>query len=763
MDLRKPKRFASLSFVFRKKKKNDPADISQSTIDLHGNAKQEETPPNPRQRKTDQANAKMPQPDPKIDKFDIPSPPALATNQLQSYLNLPKQWQSPCAANRPKLIDVHEEPRKAPIATMSELDLYDPDSSEEDEDGDNVSVASAFAALAETRPAADNPTAPGLPDSPPPPAPDTSDRTPPAANSVATCDDDTEISHAGSTPLLSSSDRQAADGASQNDEPPQASEKGATPVRQDVVYGALYESLFPQSFTSEVMAAASNPPPRITTETRPLSSKVKPVMVKTLNERHTETNAQFSFANVNASFSKMKENYLSDSTRLSSFQTSIAPQPRRDPDHDVGYLPSSLKSGSEPVPTSEPTLGLPEVKSDGVGLIQDNVGSVPAVQSSAPPAAEYVESPRRDTQVTPSKRRAVLVKESVTDEASTHPVCRSPVPVKMSAPRGLEVRIETIEIVFSPSGQTNRSDGHLSPSHLSVGSDDSSAAEIYFSAEEDNDGGSVNEEIRTADKRVESYVIDVGREAGLREEFPPPGDGAERGMKKRKEGDFLVVVIERQNEEVVVAKEKEKRGVYSQLGQRSGTPGQETDASNYLVGRDAASHKKELETAALPQVGDKRAEELPATPVQQVGKSAVCDSAPPSSEPQREGSEGNLTDELETKDPPEGKAQYLAHKDLPAPSSAAEAVELTPRASAAAERAETGSDALVTDTSITPPSDVTEVEPDRAASKWVDTVTPSAERTAAVQGRAAARADTRLPDPEAAGTPSETPPDPKQG
>jgi len=44
MDLRKPKRFASFSFVSRKKKKNDPVDISQNTIGLHGsgNAKQEE-------------------------------------------------------------------------------------------------------------------------------------------------------------------------------------------------------------------------------------------------------------------------------------------------------------------------------------------------------------------------------------------------------------------------------------------------------------------------------------------------------------------------------------------------------------------------------------------------------------------------------------------------------------------------------------------------------------------------------------------------
>jgi len=734
----------------------------------------------------DQANTKMPQRDPKSDKFDIPS--ALATNQLESYLSLPKQWQSPSAANRPKRIDVHAEPRKAPIATMSELDLYDPDSSEEDEDGDNDSVASAFAALAETSPAVDNPTSPGLPDSRPPPALHITDRTPPAVNSVATCDDDTEISRNGSTPVASSSDRQAGDGASQNDEPPQTSEKGATPVRQDVVYGALYESLFPQSFSLEVMAAASNPPPRITSEIRPLNSKSKPVMVKTLNESHTETNAEFSFANVNASFSKMKENYLSDSTRLSSFRTSIAPQPRRDPDHDIGYLPSSLKSGSEPVPNSEPTFGLLEVKSDGVGLIQDNVRSVPAVQSSAPPPSEYVESQRRDTQVTPSKRRAILVKEIFTDEASTDPVCRSPVPVKMSAPRGLEVRTETIEIVFSPSGQANRSDGHLSPSYLSVGSDVSSAAEIYFSAEEDNDEGSGNEEIHTVDKRVESYVIDMGREAGLREEFPPPGDVAERGIKKRKEGDFLVVVIERQNEEVVVAKKKEKKGIYSQFEveekagvQRSGTPVQETEVSNYLVGRDAASQKKELETAVLPQVGDKRAEELPATPVQQVGKPAECHFAPPSSEPQGEGSEGNLTDELETKDPPEGeaalpgqKAQCLAHKDLTAPSSAGKGVELTPRASVAAEqvspaaRTGTGSDALVTDTSITPPSDVTEVEPNRAASKWVDTVTHSAERTAAAHGQAAASADPRLPDKEAAGTPSdgrssETPPDPKRG
>ncbi|TNN52367.1 hypothetical protein EYF80_037450 [Liparis tanakae] len=117
MDLRKPKRFPSISS--KKKKKNDPADISQSTIGLHrsGIAKQEETPPNPRQRKTDQANTKVPQPDPEaIDVLDVPPPPA--KKQSESYFSLPKPPQPPSA--------VDAQPAQGKDLSYSEMDLRKP-------------------------------------------------------------------------------------------------------------------------------------------------------------------------------------------------------------------------------------------------------------------------------------------------------------------------------------------------------------------------------------------------------------------------------------------------------------------------------------------------------------------------------------------------------------------------------------------------------------------------------------------------------------
>ncbi|KAM6903757.1 uncharacterized protein crybg2 [Lycodopsis pacificus] len=561
LDLRKPKRFSSFSFGF-KKRKNDQVKISKSTFGLPsaGIEEQDETPPNHSQMDLDQANTKtyfsMSQPElDTIDAFDIPSPPPVATNISESYLAFPNQSQSFVASNtQPEtterltngsnLFDVPAEPQKAPIATIPELHLDYPDSSEEKLD-DN-SHPSASTTRTETSPAVDNQTVLSLPASRPPTALDTSDRKAAVVNSVATSNG---------------------------------------PFDNDI-----------------------------------------------LQQSHTDT-----------------EISLTGSTRV----TSSHHQPDA-PD----VVDSKSQNGSEPgdgdsIPYSELTRSLSEVKSESFSLIQDNAMSVPMVPSSAPPVSGYVTSQGGDTRVTHSKRRAVLVKELVTDEASTGPVCPSPVAEKMSAARGLEVRIETRETVFTPSRQADVSDGPLSPAYLSVGSDDGSMVEIYYSAEEDSGEGSGSEEMYTVDERVGSCVVDVVKEAGLCEEFPQRGGIAERGIRKREQGEFRVVIVKMQNEGGITANDEEKEDVNSRFeveekcgGRRSETPEQKIEMSEFLVGSDTESREKEIETVALPQVQDEGEEELPATPVQQANMPMVCDFATPSGEPhgQGEGSEGNLTE-----------------------------------------------------------------------------------------------------------------------
>ncbi|XP_035537809.1 uncharacterized protein LOC118343163 [Morone saxatilis] len=912
-DLHKPKRFATFSFGLRKKKKKYEENISKSTFGLHssGIEEQEEPPLDLSQLELDQPDSKMlSMSQPELDTsdiFDIPSPPPVATNQSESYFPLLNQSQSSVAINtQPEakepltngsdLVYVHEELQRAPIATIPELQLDNPDSSEEKE---NIPVhdhsfksnsnASALSTHTETTSAVEQ-TAPSLPGSQPPIMLHTSDHKAAVADSVCTSNSpsdnnilqqsftNTETSLAESTrvtfPHHQPDAPDIADSTTPNSKPSLAGvdskvdasipestpvphadnsalnadsarvhqelsishtekrsipetvtttsadsdEKRARPVNEDAVYGALYESLFPHSFTSGVTSSLSTPPTLIRTEIRHLNTKSEPV--KTLNECHTDTNLIYSrlstsrefdsaagrmdyavsgYTNINATFSERNVISSSESSRFTSYQTSSASEPYRDPDIHYRYLPSSHHSESEPVdsnniPYSELTCSLSEVKSDRFSL-----RSVPVVQNSAPPVSDYVTSPGTDTPVTDSIRRVILVKELVTDETSTDPGCPSLVPEKMSAAKGLEIKIEATKSFSAPSGQTDGYDGPLSPTYLSVGSDDSSAMEIYYSAEEEN-AESGNEEMYTVDEREEISIVDGMKEVvGLREEFPQQGEITERLISKRHGGELSVVIIKRQNEVGIMGDEEKEEDVRSrtEVQQQLRVQGlearvQETETSEFLVGSDADSQEKEVATTAFLQLKEEgqeeRKEELLATPVQQVNTLMVCDVAPPSSEPhgQGEGSEENWTEELETEDAPNGKNQllsqeklYLAYKDTrssecihAASSNAREEDTITPkfreteeqvsltaeadtRGEASEESTETSSNiatSTVTDTcggvevvtgTLTHgaelQSDTTELEHNRAlqSSEWVDTITQSTDRTRTVQQQVA--------------------------
>ncbi|KAG8005353.1 hypothetical protein GBF38_011369, partial [Nibea albiflora] len=874
LDLRKPKRFATFSFGLRKRKQKYEEDISKSTFGLHspGIDEHEETHLHRSQMELDQANTKtmfsMSQPQLDMRKFDIPSPPPVNTNQLGAYFSVLNESQSSVAKNaQPEaeepltngtdLVSVHKEPLNAPIATIPELQLESPGSSEEKE---NISVHENFSRRDPSSPVSTTVSGtatavPILPTSHPSIVPDIPDHkaadTDSACPSNVLCDNDilqqsstkTEISLSESTrvallhhqayafdtadsttlngkPCLETVDSRndainkksapvprtdnsslSADSPSVHQEvsisriersvpqtaesvttaPAVSSEKSTRPVNQDAVYGALYESLFPQSFTSEVMSSVSNPPPQVRTEILHHNTKSEPVMVKTLNECHTETNVLYSRLSNSREFdsaaARMDEagagaytNTFSERKVISSSESSSSYQtaPDREPDIQHRYLLSSLISGSEPddssnVSYSELTQSLSEVKSDSFSLVQDSIRSVPVVQSSAPPVSDCVTSRGTDAQVTDTTRRVILVKELVTDEANSDPGCPSLVPEKMSALTSLE--IETV----AP-GQTDGYDGPLSPTYLSVGSDDGSAMEIYYSAEEDNIM-SGDEEMYTVCEREEICAVGdvVKMDVRLREELPWQEDVAERRISKRDEGG-LVIIVRTQNEGVKMGNEEDKVDVNTRTEVQQQLKGQSSEAEVQEAGMfdfHIRSDAKEKASAAFPQ--EERKEELLATPVQQVNTLMVCDFAPPSTElhVQGEGTGGNWNKELETEaHPNQGKQllsqeiQYLAYKDIQSsecihaasgnttmitpkfPRETEEQVAFTADAdkrgevstetscmtTAGAER-EVFTGTLTHSSELQ--SDATEIEHNRAprGSEWVDTITQSTETT----------------------------------
>ncbi|XP_049889789.1 uncharacterized protein crybg2 isoform X7 [Epinephelus moara] len=743
LDLRKPKRIASFSFGFRRKKKNDNEEnISKSTtvLDSPGLEVPKEVTRFPKiqpplrlsQVKLDETDTKMTfsMSQPVLDtsdKFEIPSPPPVATNQSESYFTISKQSESnvdinihPEAkeplTNSSNLSAVREDLQKAPIATIPELQLDNLESLEENEnipvyDNSNPSEPTT---LTEMTFAVNDQSEPILSDSQPLIVPDTSNDKVAVAESVSLsngpCDNDilqqshkiTEISltetnrdalsyHQPDAPDTADSTAQnvelslasvdskidatimestpvphadnstlSADSASVHQEvsisrtegstPETATtvtatstvrkEKSTQPVSQTAIYGELYDSLLPQSLTLEVVSSISNPPSQIRTETRHLSTRSEPILVKTLNEHHTETNVIYSrlstsrelysgkmsnatggYTNNNVTLSESK--VIPTTSRFMSNETSTAFQPQRNTDIYSRYLTSPLNSSYKPadsgnIPHSKLTRSLSEVKSDSVSLIQDNVSSVSVVQSPAPPASDDVMSQEADAQVTDSKRRAILVKELVTEEVSSDPVCPSLAPEKMSATEGLEIKIEKRESFSAHSGLTSGSDRALSPAYLSMGSDDGSATEIYYSAEEDN------AEEYTVDERKESHVVDVVKEAGLREQIPQKEEIAESRIKNREEGEFRVVIVKTQSEEDIIGKEQEKVDLNSRLevqqqvrGQRSEDKVPQIVTSRFLVGSDTKSQEKEVAATVLPQVKEDRKEEtkekLPAT------------------------------------------------------------------------------------------------------------------------------------------------------
>lgn len=614
------------------------------------------------------------------DSFDIPSPPPLAENRFDSSFLLLNQLHAAAsvggrAAAEEEEEEVADEPRRAPIATIPELQLDYVDSSEDKENvpvGRDAPTTHLTAAEVETFPDLDEPSRPVTPaiqpvlavnhtsgqrvgdsdqvsaggepcDIPQPPCTNTDTSLTALSHDRPDEPDDSEIPPVSAPPhqadILSRDTDSPSDPETNLQTPansiPEPTEsvsatRGAKPLRpvdQDKVYGDLCESLLPQSFTSEVLSSFSHhPASKLYFETRQLGAKGEPVAVRTLDESQLERNFVYSRLSSSA-VGKVEDG----GSGYSPAVTSSDSEPERDSVFTYRYPSSSLYSRSEPADGRD-ALRLSAVKSDGF-----SISSSPEVQLSTPPIPDYATSRGTRTQVTGSSRRAILVKELVTDEASSHACSPSPVPEEASMERKSfnSFNVDLTDAVAAAA------DGLASPTYLSVGSDDSSAMEVYYSAEEDNGVYSGDEDAYSAAESEETCVGE-GTGAGLQElHFP-----------EEEEGEWRSKIAQ----EVVLEGKDDYRSPVETPG-RAGN--QEAAASDSSLAADCAkSGEKDDPTVAIPRVRGEGQEgtkaELLAAPVGQVSGAMVCELPPPSGEPQQR-EERNWVTELATEDHPNGE------------------------------------------------------------------------------------------------------------
>ncbi|CAB1434389.1 unnamed protein product [Pleuronectes platessa] len=508
LDLRKPKRFATFSFGLKKRKRKDEEKLSKSTFVLHSPPidEQEETTMDLSEMELDQGHVKtmfsLSQPElvPRK-KFDIPSPPPVATKQSESHFPSPR----PITLDDEDVnISAHHNLPRGGAKSPAPLT-------------DSIPVADTQNAPSLSSQAASGPAALLSADS----NTDATFTEPTLVPDSAPGREDVSVSHA---------ERSSFPEAAKSVSTASADGRAQRPPNQAVVYGELYDSLFPQSFSSEVTSSLSYPPPSpllIHTERIEVNSTLEPALVKTQS--------------VVSSHLSSSHTHRLDDAESRSTSTRVDP---RDSQMDANaYRPSSLVFRD--IPSSERTRSVSNVKSDGVGLVQDTVRSAPAVQSPPPQVSDYAASPGAGTQVTASKQRVILVKELVTEEASADSACVSPVPDKMNALESLEIQIDTTEFLYAAlvQGRGEGSEGPLSPAYLSVGSDDGSVMEVYYSAEENN-----QEEEEEESEEEEMYTMYEREEVdGVKER--EWGEVVETGRSERGEGEFRVVIVKMQSEE----------------------------------------------------------------------------------------------------------------------------------------------------------------------------------------------------------------------
>ncbi|MEQ2294822.1 hypothetical protein AMECASPLE_007748 [Ameca splendens] len=676
LDLRKPKRFATFSFDLRKRKKRVEENISKSTFGLHssGNNMQEETPASCLD--LDQADSKMQfsLSQPELDTsgtFNIPSPPPLSSNRSEAYFSFPVgSFLTPKTQVESELLlsnSCAERTPRAPIASIQELHLEDSASSVEESapaqtqtssavpsfqskqaetavDPDllqsyTTSAASDSSALSHHQ--TDNTSgktelilqnsganrnvsdaaAPLSQESAPKKIenqegftltvtsepqtvvltstvseeqrtkPSRQDSTAPLSESLAVGEAEHQEALTVTESLIPEPDpgtsfvsskqisAERSDPESDSMISPISAEPTHLPVSQDLVYEALYDSLFPPNFTSEVIASLLQHPSQI--PARLPAFQTESTEVQRPPESPTETDRTRS---------------LQSHDPATGFFSSGEINPT--------CAPSAQTSSSSriQVPYSELTAS----HSHSRGLVPD---------SAASPVSGT--SPGTDSRVSCTKRRVILVRQSLTPVSS-------PPDHRMNT-QEVETQMENF---FVPTGPTDGSDRALSPAYLSVGSDEGSTMEVYFSAQEDNTE-SGEEEMFTVDEREKTFVSEEGREMQLQGEDTQQVGGGLTGGTLRGEA-------QTRSEETTKGHRLEDQLLFQ-------------GNSECILGPNPRIEEKEETNSAQVRgkAEEERKEELLAPPVQQVNKLMECDSTPPSSDP---SGEGNQAEDVETDD-----------------------------------------------------------------------------------------------------------------
>lgn len=642
------------------------------------------------------------------DAFDIPSPPPVADNRFESGFSAPEQLE-PSLPSRAgaetqepeqgfRYADVPDEAPKAPIATIPELQMGSAAPPEENlsaqEDGPQSRSMPEDQAT---------PTCPAhlLQSAVPDIGPEETVHQHPASAETSTTK--------ASRPAVDS------DPAPRETPGPEAApslapgrRKSTVVVNEDEVYGALYDSLFPQSFTSEVLSSLSTSPPPIFTE----GQQTKTV-VRTVYEYRTITSTPPLDPNAHRTSAAGDSRFTSDRTEAES---------PKEPDVQSRRPPPSLYSCFEtadrakqpepdldlgPGPGPGPAHYLSQGKSQPLNLQGDTPSTV--LQAPAPPVFDCGAAQGTDAPVPDSVPALTGLREQLGSQAGSPSL-----PPERRSRRNPEWKSEAP----APPGDM---DGFLSPTYLSVGSDDGSAMDVYYSAEEDN--------AESADDEIYAMDEEGVKMADGAKEFLQQGDFSGRGVSVRSDAAFRGIIVQ---------KWEEKKEDGQSRGHGPGGHGPGGHGPRGHPGEDG----KLLEVMAqMKESGkDTGEEKLVAEPVQQVDKRMVFSFAPPSGE--KRGQPGDSQEiwvgKLETGAPlsREEPLGHLAHKDT-ASDDARQEVEIAASAKAGETvvgmaEAERGSedrpDQTATDAvALASASEAHRAEHNRPPprTEWVDTITQS--------------------------------------
>lgn len=413
--------------------------------------------------------------------------------------------------------------------------------------------------------------------------------------------------------------------------------KSPRPVNQDKVYGELYDSLFPHSFTSEVLSSLSSTPPQVFTQR-------SQTIVRTVDEYRTETSTPtYPSARSTAGRDESPADPYADRISVSG-GSRLEAEPSMGSDLHSRAPPSSLCSrfesaagGEQPEPAGCLSEG-PLLHSN---LNEDTPSAV--LQTAAPPVSADKTARGRDARVTQSVSALPPVRHVVRDQVSSQAV-------SLSAPenktrRNPEWKIQT------PAPPADM-DGFVSPTYLSVGSDDGSAVDIYYSAEEDN-SESADDEVYAVDEGGAQMGVGGGTTVASHEEPVRRRNFPARDVSDADEGMFS-----------------------GMLARRGGEKTGEGQARGYSSKAHLRVDEKFVKV--IVRVEDEgmrtREEKLLAKPVLQGNNLAVCDPVPPSADKR-----GRLEDtqqiwagKLETEESPKAEQRpfgqpldYLSRKNGP--------------------------------------------------------------------------------------------------